>query len=283
MSSSAQGAQGGAGGRGDKPQSLVKYIRKASKVFKRTGSSKESPSVAPAEPGQVVPTVTSRYSIALFCTKSSFQPFLTNFPSPSSVPPSTTTAATTVPQQAVPQSPPPDVVSTAPPPLAVPAGEVAEPTVQAALQQAIKDIKPSTNYILANHRSATTAAVSCALMEQKARSLFAKYGLNMLPGDWSPYVREDAQRVEKKIRLRVRRTCHLCSTVFGSDKFCKKCEHNRCKKCPRYPPKTYRDTPMGVPKDKGKGKSVASPVVLIMPSRFAGKSLPYGSSPHKKE
>lgn len=178
-----------------------------------------------------------------------------------------------MPQQAVPQSPS-DVVSTAPP-LAVPAGEVAEPTVQAALQQAIKDIKPSTK-IITSHRSATTAAVSCALMEEKARSLFAKYGLNMLPDDWSPYVREDAQRVEKKIRLRVRRTCHICSTVFGSDKLCKKCEHNRCKKCPRYPPKTYRDTPMGFPKDKGKGKSIASPVILTMPPRFAGKNLSYG-------
>lgn len=166
------------------------------------------------------------------------------------------------------------MVSTAPP-LAVPAGEVAKPTVQAAIQQAIKDIKPSTK-IITSHRSATTAAVSCALMEEKARSLFAKYGLNMLPDDWSPYVREDAQRVEKKIRLRVRRTCHICSTVFGSDKLCKKCEHNRCKKCPRYPPKTYRDTPMGFPKDKGKGKSIASPVILTMPPRFAGKNLSYG-------
>lgn len=181
--------------------------------------------------------------------------------------------ATTVPQQVVLQSPL-DVASTAPPP-AITAGEVAQPTVQAALQQAIKDIKPSTN-IIANHRAATTAAVSCALMEEKARSLFAKYGLNMLPDDWSPYVREDAQRVEKKIRLRVRRTCHLCSTIFGSNKFCKNCEHNRCKKCPRYPPKTYRDTQMGFPKDKGKGKSIASPIVLTLPSRYAGKDLPYG-------
>lgn len=191
----------------------------------------------------------------------------------SSEPPSTSITATTVPQQVVSQ-PPPDIASTASP-SAIPVGEVAQPTVQAALQQAIKDIKPSAN-IVANHRAATTAAVCGALMEEMARSLFAKYGLNMLPSDWSPFVREDAQRVEKKIRLRVRRTCHLCSTVFGSNKFCKNCEHNRCKKCPRYPPKTYRDTPMGFPKDKGKGKSIASPIVLTLPSRSTGKDLPCG-------
>lgn len=267
MSSSAQD---GPGGRGNKPPLLVKYIKKAGKVLKRAASSKGPSSDLPAEPEQSAPAVTSRYTVALqqFNPKPSL---LTPLHSPE--PPSTSIAATTVPQQAVPQSPP-DVVSKAPP-LAVPAGEVAEPTVQATLQQAIKDIKPSAN-IIANHRAATTAAVSCALMEEKARSLFAKYGLNMLPGDWSPYVKEDAHRVEKKIRLRVRRTCHLCSTSFGSNKFCKNCEHNRCKKCPRYPPKTYRDTQMGFPKDKGKGKSIASPIVLTLPSRYAGKTLPYG-------
>lgn len=68
MSSSAQG---GAGGRGDKPQGLVKYIRKAGKVFKRAGTSKGSPSVTPAEPGQVAPAVASRYSFNLLHTTSS--------------------------------------------------------------------------------------------------------------------------------------------------------------------------------------------------------------------
>lgn len=62
MSSSAQG---GPGGRGDKPQFLVKYIKKAGKVLKRASSSKGPPSALPAEPGQNAPAVTSRYAVAL--------------------------------------------------------------------------------------------------------------------------------------------------------------------------------------------------------------------------
>jgi len=45
------------------------------------------------------------------------------------------------------------------------------------------------------------------------------------------------QRVEKPIRMRVHRTCHRCETTFGQERICTKCEHKRCKKCPRYPKK----------------------------------------------
>ena len=44
------------------------------------------------------------------------------------------------------------------------------------------------------------------------------------------------QRVNKPIRMRVRRTCHRCQTTFGPDKVCVNCQHARCKKCPRHPP-----------------------------------------------
>lgn len=105
-------------------------------------------------------------------------------------------------------------------------------------------------------------------MEEKARSLFAKYGLKLEPADWTPPVRADAQRVEKKIRLRVHRECHRCQVTFGSEKICKNCKHTRCKKCPRYPSKKSK-----VPEDKGKGKFPAGPIVLTMPSRVTGKEL----------
>lgn len=152
-------------------------------------------------------------------------------------------------------------------PVAAPAAESPLPTVQAALQQAIKDTKPIIK-IIGNHRLATTAAVSSALMEEKARSLFAKYGLKLEPADWTPPVRADAQRVEKKIRLRVHRECHRCQVTFGSEKICKNCKHTRCKKCPRYPSKKSK-----VPEDKGKGKLPAGPIVLTMPSRVTGKEM----------
>lgn len=56
MSSSAQG---GSGSRRDKPQFLVKYIKKAGKVLKRASSSENPPSDLSAEPGQNAPGVTS--------------------------------------------------------------------------------------------------------------------------------------------------------------------------------------------------------------------------------
>lgn len=78
MSSSAQG---GPGGRGDKPQFLVKYIKKAGKVLKRAASSKGPPSDLPAEPGQNAPAVASRYAVALqqFHPKTSLLTALTQF------------------------------------------------------------------------------------------------------------------------------------------------------------------------------------------------------------
>jgi len=46
-----------------------------------------------------------------------------------------------------------------------------------------------------------------------------------------------AERVEKKIRLRVHRTCHNCQSEFGKERVCPKCQHKRCKDCTRSPPK----------------------------------------------
>ena len=43
--------------------------------------------------------------------------------------------------------------------------------------------------------------------------------------------------MEKPIRMRVRRTCHECNATFGQTKECPNCQHTRCRKCTRYPPK----------------------------------------------
>lgn len=44
--------------------------------------------------------------------------------------------------------------------------------------------------------------------------------------------------VRRPIRMRVRRTCHHCQTQFPARvKVCQKCNHKRCKKCPRDPHK----------------------------------------------
>ena len=62
------------------------------------------------------------------------------------------------------------------------------------------------------------------------------YGLELKPSEWHS-TEGHALRVEKPIRMRVHRKCHLCSTSFGLGKECPKCKHPRCKQCPRVPPK----------------------------------------------
>jgi hypothetical protein len=78
-----------------------------------------------------------------------------------------------------------------------------------------------------------------AMQQERARALFAKYGLTLESHEWiaAPAPRPTVQRVEKPIRMRVHRSCHHCGTLYGSDKVCLHCEHKRCTKCPRYPKK----------------------------------------------
>ncbi|KAL5341694.1 hypothetical protein BJX70DRAFT_395753 [Aspergillus crustosus] len=80
-----------------------------------------------------------------------------------------------------------------------------------------------------------------AMQEEKARALFAKYGLTLEPGEWKAASDVPVQRVSKNIRMRVRRTCHRCQTTFGPDKVCVNCQHVRCKKCPRHPAAKPKD------------------------------------------
>lgn len=63
--------------------------------------------------------------------------------------------------------------------------------------------------------------------------------------------------VKRPIRQRVHRTCHRCQTAFGSEKVCSKCEHNRCKKCPRDPVK--KNKPPGYYDDKSDSESEHEP------------------------
>ena len=86
---------------------------------------------------------------------------------------------------------------------------------------------------------ATQTLNRSALQQDRARALFAKYGLTLESHEWiaSPAQPANVQRVEKPIRMRVHRSCHRCGMTYGADKICAGCEHKRCKKCPRYPKK----------------------------------------------
>lgn len=91
------------------------------------------------------------------------------------------------------------------------------------------------------------------MQQERARALFAKYGLTLESHDWVTASAPTplAPRVEKAIRMRVHRSCHRCGTLYGHDKVCVSCEHKRCKKCPRYPKKKKTAA------DKGKDPSAA--------------------------
>lgn len=80
------------------------------------------------------------------------------------------------------------------------------------------------------------------ISEDRARDLFAKYGLQYearkRPQQEPP---TKIRRVEKPVRLRVHWTCHECSRQFGIEKTCAGCGHRRCRECARHPPKRVRE------------------------------------------
>jgi hypothetical protein len=155
----------------------------------------------------------------------------------------------------------------------------AHPSVPAALQQSIRDTKPS--FKGTSPRFAKTAAASNALQEEKARAVFMKYGFTLEPGEWTSPTRGDAERVEKIVRIRVRRTCHRCGVTFGADRVCVSCQHTRCKKCPKYPSKMSTElrmtgaptAPVIVVDENYAGTQPAAIAPLNMLHRPAGKNL----------
>lgn len=86
------------------------------------------------------------------------------------------------------------------------------------------------------------------IQADRARKLSERFDISIQPFE----IKEDREilRVEKPIRMRIHRSCHKCNTTFGGSKVCDKCEHVRCKSCPRFPPKSKSSGS----KDKGKGK-----------------------------
>lgn len=68
-----------------------------------------------------------------------------------------------------------------------------------------------------------------------AETLLKKYDLEEYLSTKEPL--QPVERVYRPIRMRVRYTCHNCSTIFGHDKTCINCQHRRCTLCVRYPKK----------------------------------------------
>ncbi|KAI9928354.1 hypothetical protein MW887_002392 [Aspergillus wentii] len=150
--------------------------------------------------------------------------------------------------------------------------------------------KPATQPATVDRTTESTSVPHwSAIQQDKARALFAKYGLTLEPGEWRSPSDMTVQRVAKPIRMRVRRTCHRCQTTYGPDRVCVNCQHVRCKKCPRHPTPKDKEQSEGaiqfrtrVPERKGidrNGPDVA-PVQrksrdppLTIPSRTGGQDL----------
>ncbi|KAL7933715.1 hypothetical protein V8C35DRAFT_303679 [Trichoderma chlorosporum] len=76
------------------------------------------------------------------------------------------------------------------------------------------------------------------LFEERAKKLNERFGLEIQPMQWRNALPGDTVlRTDKPIRMRIRRTCHRCNATFGAAKECPNCNHGRCTKCTRYPPK----------------------------------------------
>ena len=48
------------------------------------------------------------------------------------------------------------------------------------------------------------------------------------------------ERVQKKITMRVKYTCHKCKTMYSHNRICTDCQHRQCRRCERYPPRRNR-------------------------------------------
>ncbi|GAQ09608.1 hypothetical protein ALT_6929 [Aspergillus lentulus] len=131
--------------------------------------------------------------------------------------------------------------------------------------------KPTTQPTVVTHWS--------AIQEEKARALFAKYGLTIESGEWKTPSDMTVQRVAKPIRMRVRRTCHRCETTFGPDKVCVNCQHIRCTKCPRHTSSKPNDQAQNAletiraAQGHGPPRHKSKELQLTIPSRTGGQDL----------
>jgi hypothetical protein len=96
---------------------------------------------------------------------------------------------------------------------------------------------PHADSIMTDHLSPQVGQMRLSSVE----AIFSRYTLELDETEYDRRPQMPSERVHKNIRMRVRYTCHNCSTTFGRDRVCVGCQHRRCTRCSRYPPK--RDRP----------------------------------------
>ncbi|KAI1820754.1 hypothetical protein F4861DRAFT_39673 [Xylaria intraflava] len=72
--------------------------------------------------------------------------------------------------------------------------------------------------------------------EERAKKLGTRFGLEIKPSEWHSS-EGDVLRVDKPVRMRIHRQCHLCQSRFGTGNVCPSCQHTRCKQCTQNPGK----------------------------------------------
>lgn len=80
------------------------------------------------------------------------------------------------------------------------------------------------------------------VIEERVQRLGSKYGLSVKPWDWEMVSPDDmVLRTDNDIRMRVRFQCHRCDKSLPSSKQCTSCQHKRCSKCARDPPRETKE------------------------------------------
>ena len=102
-----------------------------------------------------------------------------------------------------------------------------------------EDEEPSELYMPLAYQSFPSTRDELANKErfERAQAVYIEYGKTFEIADWRRPSNATVDRVEKKPRMRVKYTCHECKNVYGREKVCTKCGHNRCNSCTRYPAK----------------------------------------------
>lgn len=128
------------------------------------------------------------------------------------------------------------------------------------------------------------------LFEERAKKLGERFGLEIKPSEWQSTTPDDSVlRMDKPIRMRVRRSCHKCNANFTSAKECPNCQHVRCTKCARYPPKrteaeiiASREKKAAIIKANKENAPIVpdygfdeKEIVLTRPSKTGGQDLVY--------
>ncbi|KAG5976544.1 hypothetical protein E4U55_007292 [Claviceps digitariae] len=95
---------------------------------------------------------------------------------------------------------------------------------------------PEEAYQDASHHGADSVSKvsKVKISEERVRKMGERYGVVIEPTDFLNMApTETVHRVDKPIRMRVRRVCHRCNTTFAVKNECSKCRHVRCDQCPR--------------------------------------------------